>query len=166
MNVQVNSIDVGSRDNGLYIRVNGRATQRTAPTANKIVSDFLAAHATGASITIDLYGADFIDSTFAGWMISARRRTLKQHGRLVLVGCGERCLTSLAKMQLSTLFEYAPESPAPALRAIQCQTGDRPDKAALELMLAAHQELAAVSEQNAEVFGPIADILKRQLAAG
>lgn len=158
-------IDVGAQGNGLYVRVNGRATQRTAPTVNKIITDFLSAHAEAPTLTIDLYGAEFIDSTFAGWMVSVRRRALKQGGRMTLVGCGARCLTSLAKMQLSTMFEYLPEAPAPELRPIQCHSSDRPNREALTLMLTAHEELAAINAQNAEVFGPVADVLKRQIAA-
>lgn len=156
-------IQFGNSDGGLFISVLGRPTQRTCPTVSALVEDYLTTHEREAAITIDMLGAEWVDSTFAGWLAGLARRLDRDRGRLVLTGCSQRCRKSLDRMNLGSLFQYETVSPPGELAAVRCTTSDRPDARTLKLMLAAHEHLAAASEQNAEVFAPIVTLLRRQL---
>jgi anti-anti-sigma regulatory factor len=160
------TVSLGSTGSGLYICVNGRATQRTCPTVDRLVSDFLAGQPEAPEIVIDLAGCEWLDSTFAGWMMGLQKRLTRVAGsKLRISGCSERCRASLDRMQLAGVFTLE-SVPVPAeLTQVPCLTTDRPDRAALKIMLQAHQELAAVSEANARVFGPVVEVLRRQLDA-
>lgn len=159
-------ISVGALDDGLYVHVRGRPTQRICPTVARIVDDYLSEVAGTPRITIDLGGSAWVDSTFAGWLAGLSKRVSRTNGgKLVLAGCGDRCRGSLERMHLDGLFCFCEERDLADVRELPCATGDRPDKAAIKLMLEAHQELMAASESNARVFAPIVAALKRQLEA-
>lgn len=153
---------VGAGSAGVYYGVQGRATQRVVPTLAKLADDYLAAGATQPTICIDLGGATWIDSTFAGWLVGMHKRI---GGGLQLANCGERCRISLERLQLNGRFTLTELAPPPELRSVNCATSDRPDRAALELMLAAHEALAGVDAQNQRIFGPITQVLRSQLEA-
>ena len=164
MSDQTPAIGVGSAAGGLYLAVNERATQRVCSTADRLVSDYLAAHKTEPSVTLDLTGCDWVDSTFAGWLIGLRKRLQRTAGgKLCLVGCSPRCQASFAKMRIAALFEFAAAQPPEHVRPVPCGGSDRPDRDTLEIMARAHEELAAIDEENRAVFAPIAELLRRQL---
>lgn len=156
-------IDLGTADDGLWVGVRGRATQRVCPTVDQLVADYAATCEQAPQVTIDLSGCDWIDSTFAGWLTGLKKRLARRAGRLRLVGCSARCLKSLARMHLAEAFEIAEAARPGETREVACLTGDRPDSAALKLMLAAHEDLSGVSDENAKVFGPIVEALRGQL---
>lgn len=165
-------IEVGSLDGGLYISVKGRATQRTCPTAEKLVADFLAAHeareagaAPGLPIIVDVRGSEWMDSTFAGWLVGLQKRVLRMPGTtLRLANCRERCHASLRKMQLGDMFTFVDAEPPADLKTVPCAGSDRPSRETIELMIEAHEALAALGPENARVFAPIVQVLRQQLA--
>jgi len=164
MSSQAPQISVGSIAGGLYIGLNGRATQRVCSTADRLVSDYLAAHKAGPSITLDLTGCDWVDSTLAGWLVGLRKRLQRMAGgKLCLVGCSPRCQASFAKMRIAALFEFTAAQPPEHVRPVPCGGSDRPDRDTLEIMARAHEELAAIDEENRAVFAPVAELLRRQL---
>jgi len=157
------AITVGALDGGLYLRMEGRATQRSCPTADRIVYAFLTGQTQPALISIDLNGCDFVDSTFAGWLLGIRKAVTPAEGRVRLLNCSSRCRKSLETMRLGRLFEFAEGGSPVGVQAVTCTTSDRPTRGELELMLHAHEELAALSPQNARVFAPIAAMLQQEL---
>jgi anti-anti-sigma regulatory factor len=164
MSDQAPEIGVGSAAGGLYLAVNERATQRVCSTADRLVSDYLAAHKAGPSVTLDLTDCTWVDSTFAGWLVGLRKRLQRTAGgSLQLVGCSERCQASFEKMRIAALFEFAAAQPPEHVRQVPCTGGDRPDREALEMMARAHEELAAIDEENRAVFAPVVELLRRQL---
>lgn len=160
-------IDVGTLDGGLYLGMRGRATQRTCPTADRIVEDYLAAHSEASGsvlITVDIRGCEWVDSTFAGWLLGVQKRLLRGNGaRLRLANCTDRCKASLAKMQMSELFTFVEATPPAELGCVPCPTSDRPTRETLQLMIQAHEALATLGPDNARVFGPIVEVLQKQL---
>ncbi len=159
------TIQFGASGGGLYIAVCGRATQRTCPAADRLAADYLASGPPQPQIIIDVAGCDWVDSTFAGWMTGLAARLRSTPGaQVVLNRCSPRCRASLAKMHLETLFRFEQTPPPETLEQLVCETSDRPDAATLKLMLAAHENLAARDPQNAKVFAPIVEMLRRQLA--
>jgi anti-anti-sigma regulatory factor len=164
MSDQAPEIGVGSAAGGLYLAVNERATQRVCSTADRLVSDYLATRKTNPNVTVDLTGCAWVDSTFAGWLIGLRERLQRTAGgSLHLVGCSQRCQASLEKMHIAGLFEFAAAEPPEHVRPVPCGGSDRPDRDMLEIMARAHEELAAIDEQNRAVFAPIAEHLRLQL---
>src|SRR5262245_57363897 len=157
------ALRVGYLDGGLYVHVNGRATQRLCPTLEHLVQTFVEAHPQGPAITLDLDSCAWVDSTFAGWLLGVRRQLQPCGGRLRLSGVSERCRASLARMQLQTLFEFVAVTAPAETSIVNCATGDRPDRETLEIMLRAHEFLAAVGGDNARVFNPVIDVLRKQL---
>ena len=165
MGADTPEIAVGSVQGGLYISLLGRATQRTVPAADQLVSDYLAGKPNPAAIVIDFEGCEWVDSTCAGWIVALTRRAKgSEGGRAVLSNCSERCARSLAKMGLTPLLTIENVTPPEETRTVACQTRDQLSGAELEFMLAAHEELAAVSEENQRVFAPIVATLRNQLA--
>lgn len=162
MNADHPQILVGACGAGVYYGVQGRATQRVVPTLARLTEDFLASRPAQPAICIDLNGAAWIDSTFAGWLVGLHKRI---GDGLSLANCGERCRVSLERLQLSGRFTLTEMAAPGALRPVNCATSDRPDRPALELMLAAHEALAGVDAQNQRIFGPIAHVLRSQLQA-
>lgn len=158
------AIDVGTSNGRLYIGLRGRATQRICPTIERIVGDHMDAESPTPGVVLDLDGCGWIDSTFAGWLVGLQRRIGRvPGGSLSLANCSERCRGSLIKMQLEALFPYEEKIEPADVREVSCDTSDRPDSAALRLMLESHEHLASLSESNARVFGPIVETLKQQL---
>ncbi|MEP0846747.1 MAG: STAS domain-containing protein [Phycisphaerae bacterium] len=157
-------IEIGALDGALYVGLGGRATQRTCPTVDRLVNDYLATQPGAPRVVIDLLGCEWVDSTFAGWLLAMQKRFQRVPGaRLELANCGERCRASLRKMQLGELFSLVDADPPEACRPIHCSTTDRPTKNDVQLMIAAHEALASVSADNARVFAPIVQILQQQL---
>jgi anti-anti-sigma regulatory factor len=164
MSSQTPVLTVGATATGIYLGVNGRATVAVCPMAERVVSDFLAAHPEGGQVSVDVGRCDWVDSTFAGWLLGLRRRLRGlANARLRLLGCSERCRTSLERMHLAALFEYDVGERPTDVAELPCAILDRPDEQALRLMLSAHEALAGLSPQNAEAFGPVVRMLRRQL---
>lgn len=158
-------VGFGAVDGGVFLALAGRATQRTCPTVEQLVGDYLGTKPQSPVITVDLAECAWVDSTFAGWLVGLRRRLVRHSGSLLrLSRCSERCRASLAKMHLDTVFEFVDCAPPADMRTVDCDTTDKPSREQLALMLRAHEELAAVSPENAEVFTPVAEMLRRQLA--
>lgn len=164
MGADTPEITIGTVQGGLYVGLQGRATQRTCPTADKIVNDFLASKPENHSVTLDLTGCEWVDSTCAGWFVSLTKRVSRfTDGRIVLTGCSARCRASIEKMSLASLFEFMDPISPDESETVRCTTSDQPKKEELKLMLEAHEALAAVNPENARVFAPIAAALRTQI---
>lgn len=158
-------VGFGAADGGIYVSLAGRATQRTCPTVDRLVGDYLATQPKPPRITINLGGCGWVDSTFAGWLVGLKRRLDRYPGSVLrLAQCSERCVTSLNRMHLASLFEIGDFPPPSDLRQVECVTTDKPTREDLKLMLRAHEDLAGLSGENAAVFTPVAEMLRRQLA--
>ena len=164
MQADMPEIVFGSSDGGLYVGFGGRATHRVCQTADRLIADYLAAHRDQPRIVLDLSDCAWVDSTFAGWLLGLRKRLGAHADRgLLLTGCSDRCRDSLDKMHLESMFEYVDVARPEEVGAVACEGTDKPDKETLELMAQAHQQLASLDGDNQAVFGPIADMLQRQL---
>ena len=157
-------ITVGTARGGLYLGLLRRATQRTCPTADHLVDDYLASRPQTPAVVLDLSGCDWVDSTFAGWLLGLSKRMSRiPDGKMFVAGCGDRCRTSLNRMGLTDQFQFEEIEPPSETQMIRCTTGDQPDKQELKLMLEAHEALVALGPENARVFAPIVAALRSQL---
>jgi anti-anti-sigma regulatory factor len=157
-------IAVGTVRGGLYVGLLGRATQRTCPTADHLVEDYLSSRPQPPVIVLDLAGCEWVDSTFAGWLLGLSKRMSRMpDGQMCVAGCGERCHASLGRMGLAELFQFEQIEPPAETQMIRCATSDQPDKEELKLMLAAHEALVQLGPENARVFAPIVATLRSQI---
>lgn len=155
---------LGSLRGGLYLGFRNKATQQVCAQAEKLITDFLASHPRALLASVDLRDCQWVDSTFAGWMIGVHKRMQRAGGVLRLTGCAPACLGSLEKMHLLKLFPVDPSEPPTQTHRVPCAAADVSDRQTVQLMLAAHEELARIDEENARVFGPIAEVLRKQLS--
>ena len=146
----------------LYISVDGHATHQASMAADRVVGGFLETNPPQPAIILDLEGCTWVDSTFAGWMFRLRQRLVAVAGHLVLSRCPEACRSSFDVMGLTSLFSFQAVTPPPELQRLACPQ-DEVDAETIQFMLDAHAGLAEVSPANAEVFGRIADQLRREL---
>ena len=157
-------IAVGTVRGGLYLGLLGRATQRTCPTADRLVNDYLASRPQPPVVVLDLSGCDWVDSTFAGWLLGLNKRMSHvANGEMCVAGCGDRCRASLDRMGLADLFKFAELEAPSETQMIRCTTSDQPSAAELKLMLAAHEALVALGPENERIFAPIVATLRSQL---
>ena len=157
-------ITLGTVRGGLYVGLAGRATQRTCPTADRLVEDYLASRPQPPIVVLDLAGCEWVDSTFAGWLVGLSKRVSHMaNAQMCITGCGDRCHASLERMGLSDLFQLEDVEAPTEAQIIQCTTSDQPDRSELKLMLEAHEALVALGPENARIFSPIVDALRSQL---
>ncbi len=158
-------INYGCIGEALFLKFTGDGTRSICTTADKLVCDFIDAHQNSPTVFFDLRGCGWVDSTFAGWMVGVQKRLNKAGpgGALRLVGWSDECRESLARMSLCRLFQQKPVEAPLHCRQLECPTDEPPDRAAIELMAAAHRELAELDENNRRVFEPIAIMLEEQL---
>jgi len=156
------AIGVGTLDGGLYLHVRGESTRAVCATADRVAGDFLATQPPTPRITIDLAGSDWVDSTFAGWLAGVYKRLGETRERVRLLHCSKGCRGSLERMRLAALFTFPARAAPPALREVPLLDESASEQALHALMLRAHEELALVDDENARIFKPIADMLRRR----
>lgn len=154
---------LGAYENGLYLHIPVQANYAICPTARQILMDYISAAAPAVRVVVDLFGCQGIDSTFAGWLLGLRAQLTSRGGQLVLSRCSERCHAALEKLGLTRLLTFEDIPPPAQTRAITCFGGDKADRHTLQLMIEAHEDLAAVNPGNSEVFRTVVEMLKRQL---
>lgn len=147
----------------LYLAIEGSATQRASLAAEHLAADFVRVSPPRPTIVLDLQGCEYLDSTFAGWMIRLHRQMGQAGGRLVVSRCPETCRRELEVMGLVSLFQFSTMTAPHETRQCTCPDLDLSGAEALEFMLHAHEDLAEVDEHNADVFKPIADMLRTEL---
>ncbi len=147
----------------LYIACQQRATRETSLTGENLVTDLLLEKPAHPFVILDLDGCEWIDSTFAGWMVKVRQRLHEANGRLVISRCPRTCRSSLETMGLTMLFGFEDIAPPENLRQVSCQPGEDVDPETVEFMLHAHEDLAGSSPAAQETFAPIADLLRQEL---
>ncbi|MBK9119565.1 MAG: STAS domain-containing protein [Phycisphaerales bacterium] len=147
----------------IYLHVGGQATHRVALVADALTQELLARVVDRPAVILDLSGARFLDSTFAGWLLRLRNQLRRIDGQLVLTGTGDGGAGALQTMGLAELFHCREITPPPRLQAVPCPE-EEIDVPTIEFMLHAHEELAAESPANAGAFEAIAAQLRRELA--
>lgn len=163
---EATQLEFGARDAALYVRVTGPAAQPATFAIDTLVRSYLDANPAAPTVIFDVSAASWIDSTFAGWLLRLRRRLSGgAAGTLVLAAISEPCRASLDRMRVLELFEIRPSAPPDALSALNCGKLDALTPMAVQIMADAHEALASMSEENRRIFGPIADLLRKQISA-
>lgn len=161
--MQTGQIEYGCTADGLYLRFGELASREVCSAVDRLVSDYLAVHDNPPRVAINLTSCDWVDSTFAGWLVGLRKRLSGRGGSVCLAELSPGCRQSLDRMNIGGLFEQRAVSAPDHTRALTHSNEALNDPRVIEMMAAAHEDLAAVNDENRRVFGPIAAMLRGQL---
>lgn len=147
----------------LFIDVEKSATHRVSLTAEQLLVEFLDKCSSDTpSVVLSLEGCQWVDSTFAGWMVRVRQRLQTRSGTMTITSCTNGCLASLNVMGLTGLFHFEPIPFPSELHRVSCPV-EEADVGTIEFMLSAHENLADANPANEQTFSPITQELRRQL---
>jgi len=165
----------GRADDTSVLRLAGQIRYALARTLRAFV-DGVIAPAACAAVFIDLREVDFIDSTGLGLIARIGRLTLESRGRraaiVVAPGDVEVTLRSAGFDELFVMLADFPYDPAVELREIplsglaspqDSRMDSRMDSQMGHLILDAHRDLAAVSEESRETFRQVIESLEADL---
>ncbi len=154
-------MDAAKRHDQYWIRLIGPATFTAAPTLLEFVDRVIENGA--CEISLDLAACCWMDSTFAGTLVSlSKRRNRDRPVQLRLHNPSKSCLEGLARMNLDKLFLIdAVGAPANAdWKAVE--GGDIPKAELAEVVIRAHEDLGSADPGN-EQFSRIADAMRKDI---
>ena len=168
------AVHVARTDGGCCVRIDGRGTMKESPAVQEFVVRTLDAGA--ASVTVDLSGCEYLDSTFLGCLLGL----YKQYGgKAAREGSGansaapfavaappDRAAKLFGPTRLDRLLRAQEHPPAVAGEWVPL-TIDRTTFAKRDLtqhVLECHRRLAEVEGPQQEAFRRIAEQLERELA--
>ena len=154
-------IDAAKWHDHHWIRLIGPATFTAAPTLLELVDKVL--ENGGCEISLDLAACCWMDSTFAGTLVSLSKRGNRDRPvRLRLHNPSKSCLEGLARMNLDKLFSiHAVGAPDDAdWEAVE--VGDVPKAELAKVVIRAHEDLGSADPGN-EKFGRIAEAMRKDI---
>jgi anti-anti-sigma regulatory factor len=168
---QEGCILTGTSGTAFIARFEGHLTQRSMWNMNRAVARYDDAGAP-VDVLVDVAQCTYMDSTMLGllarWAITCADT---HHAMPFLVGLGDGDLSRIfRRMSLDRLFRLSDREPP----QVECTPAERdkvsagaPDLAAGERarqVLQAHETLAELSPENAEAFGVLLKLLKKEVA--
>lgn len=164
------SILFGNFDDFLWIRCSGRASFANSPVVNSLASAYI--DNGGRIVVIDLETCAGIDSTFMGTLVGLARRVMPHNGAVQITSASERCLNALESLGLDAILAIEPAS-APWRGKIAQIRAKLSSDGTPDVQLTSHEQtlhvlnshltLSEISEENAEKFRNVTDILKEEL---
>jgi anti-sigma B factor antagonist len=156
-------------DRTVCVKVEGRGTFQNSPGLKEFVKQMI--QRGYREFVVDLKDCELMDSTFMGTLAGAalRLREIGQ-GSLEVTHANERnngLLTGLGLDQLFKVSEGGPSSPV--LRNSQLVEAPAPaasEESQKEVVLQAHEALAAADESNAMKFRDVLEFLRQDLNTG
>ena len=157
----------GQLDSTLVFKLAGQIRYALARSLRAFVDEVIAPAGCNA-VFMDLREVDFIDSTGLGLLARIGRLTLEQRGRraaiVVAPGDVEVTLRSAGFDELFVMLAEFPYDPTVDLREIPLsELASTHDSQMGHLILDAHRDLAAVSEESQATFRPVIDTLEADL---
>ena len=157
----------GQLDSTLVFKLAGQIRYALARSLRAFVDEVIAPAGCNA-VFMDLREVDFIDSTGLGLLARIGRLTLEQRGRraaiVVAPGDVEVTLRSAGFDELFVMLAEFPYDPAVDLREVSLfELASAHDSHMGHLILDAHRDLAAVSEESRATFRQVIDSLEADL---
>ena len=155
----------GYLDNSVVLVIEGQLRYTAAKPLRAFIDELLAKTA-GEAVIIDLREVEFLDSTGMGLLARIGRATLA-HGRRSIIVCppGD-VMTCLRSAAFDTIFIVVDSWPfETGMELYDIPLEEKPLLAYVmgNLMLDAHRDLAAVSDENRRVFGDVIEALEAEL---
>lgn len=156
---------LGQLESTPVLALRGVVRYVSATALRKLIDDMLARQ-TDDTVIIDLRELESIDSTGLGLLAHVGRTTLRRGRRAVIV-CGSqdilRCLRSVAFDTMFVVLDAWPGETEPALQEMRLEDDDASTSVLGRSMLAAHRELAELSEDNRKSFADVIAALEAEL---
>ncbi len=148
--------------NGLVlIKATGRCTMGVCPALQAYLRPFQTPEKT--AIYFDLSGAETIDSTFTGLLLSLATKKINAHTpSLHLFQPSDRVREALATMHVLSFFDITPDWPATATTWTPLPTALADPKAAADLIIESHENLIEADERNKDEFGKVVRTFKAE----
>lgn len=155
----------GYIDESLVLVLQGHVRYMTARSLRTFLDALLEQDA-NETVVIDLRGLDSIDSTGMGLLARVGRITLNHGRRSVIVCPSHDVMTCLRSASFDTLFimtDYWPFEREPHLSEVPLESRSPLSDVMGRVMLEAHRELAAMSEENRLAFSGVVAALEADL---
>ena len=155
----------GHLDEALVLVLKGQVRYMTARAVRSFFDGLLTKESNDA-IVIDLRELDFIDSTGMGLLARIGRTTLKHGRRSVIVCSTQDVLTCLRSAAFDTLFiivEQWPFEQEARLSEVPLESRELMPDVMGRVMLEAHRDLAALSEENQVAYAEVVATLEAEL---
>jgi len=100
------------QDDGQSVRVavNGPITQREVSPLHEPLQELLGPGAYGRTVRLDLSGANVLDSSGVGWLLTCHKRMREAGGRLTLAAPHPIVSNVLRVLKLDKVFEIEPSA--------------------------------------------------------
>ena len=147
-----------------WIRLIGPATFTAAPTLLEFVDRVLENGA--CEISLDLGACSWMDSTFAGTLVSLLRKGNRDRPvRLSLHNPSQVCRDGLARMNLDKLFSIDAVGAPDRAHWEAVESGDVPKAELAEVVIRAHEDLGSADLGNKR-FSQIAEAMRKDIQPG
>jgi anti-anti-sigma regulatory factor len=154
---------IGRVDAGYLIVVMGRGTRRESAAVRQVATESLGVgHHT---VTIDLNGCDYLDSTFLGCLVHLHKLFGGQHPpRFLVAGSRDKVQKLLAPCRLDTLLDITHETPIirDTLLSVPQRNLDQFEMA--QHVMECHRLLADLGGRDAPAFSAVANQLAKELS--
>lgn len=156
----------GANGETFFLCLSGGVSYMMAPALEELIGSVLLP-ATPAIVFIDLRAASHLDSTALGLLARIGDYMIKRGGRRAVIACCQGDVeTSLRAVGFDQVFEMVTELPEePSCELQEIPTKSEVDQRTMgEVVLSAHHNLMAVSQENQQVFRDVVAALERELA--
>lgn len=159
---EVAQIQYGRLDNVLAIKVEGPCTAVQAARVQRLLHEYMTASI--AEIYFDLSRACYMDSSFAGRLLSLALQNREEAGpRICLYGMPAAVEDALRKMHVLHFFHVEAGIPAAISEWMPFSARDTELDELAELVIEAHEKLMEADPRNAETFGRVVEGLHEHL---
>lgn len=150
----------GRTDEGYVVRVQGRGTSAHSPALADFVLECFERDPR-ESVTVDLLGCEYLDSTFLGCLLKLQRAGTSTRFQVVADDVVRQRL--LAATQLDSYLTLVSDAPATASTFLRINPKHHSERELGQHIMEAHEALAEVPSDVASKFRQIAAQLKREL---
>lgn len=153
---------VARHEEAAYVKAVGMANMRVAPTLDAFLRDQAGDGLN--TVIIDLSACSGMDSTFMGLLIGMENLFSGKGGRVTVVNPGSSNRRLLDMLGVSTIVRVIDEHEVPELAFANLDGVALSARAQAKMMKKAHEELSAISEENAAKFKAFLTALEADLA--
>jgi anti-anti-sigma factor len=150
----------GRTDKGYVVRVQGSGTSAHSPALRDFVMECFERDPT-ETVTVDLLGCDYLDSTFLGCLLRLQRAGKQTRFQVVADETARQRL--LAATKLDSYLTLIPVAPASATTFLRIDAKPRTKRELGQHIMETHEALAEVPSDVSSAFREIAAKLKSEL---
>ena len=166
--MQNGELFISSRDGVYRIRVVGRATFECAPALRSLVGNL--EQESFRQVRIDLSSCTWMDSTFMGVLAMIGLRAKKISAEAVIVNANAQNENLLCGLGLRKVFQFTAEEsgssepgPGEEAKTASSAPASPADLDNAKTVLAAHETLMDVDEENKRKFGNVVSMVRQEI---